>query len=908
MAQDMRTSSFGESRSLIDASERPLHRSPPGMPHKQEEWPVLDPKEQSSKSFPPEKNDRQQNLPGPSAAKTIKLGQFERFPNLNSFSQPAAQSDTYPVSSETARGHVRRKPVPTTPSSLPNTPGVSNKGVTTEPDAQTLSGPSSTANTQTTFPDLSAGAAAVEKSMYESSSTWQPRQTRTSELRARLSQGQVIKDSPTNKSKVVGFTDFTVDSAGMATLDAPAETRDPPVTPGRTRLYGNNASKESLRDTKGSSSFFGGGARLGAIRHPSRFSPKDQAKAPSPPQVPGPSRRANPLILDPSEVSTVPLRRRAPELIQAHRSSIPRSRPTPSSAKSRSGLRETMTTRNNAANIGSSAQASTQTSFLENATTEQTCHELFDSILDMPYPDEADHKPESTKVTKPQSGLEPIQESPRAESPHAEFEVSQHSMGSVDSGPIIQLHENADKVITVGNPDEEGNHGGSPRKHNLFPSLGEETSIQQDPENGGPSTDVNNQLLTSSSVGLPQEASPISRVESDTRGGGRENEDFEYFLSKGRLRLGGASTTQDFATNDTSTSDDPFFVASSDKGKGREVSSHETLQLSVQRDLEQRIPAQVEPWMSPLLGRGFDNPEEHIDGETAKEQIATRDRTADDWVTMEDNVPAVTKSTMSPSGAAIPPRAESLNLPDNSVDDELLESGPTRGDVQGNPLARTSKKSRGSTSLKGVSDVRDFFYARHRVTKPPFSPKKMRRGSLRVSGPAGKRPSAIPARKSPAAVPPSKSLPAVPAGKSPSVVPAGQSSAAAQSSIRPVGQSTLALTNRLLGPDEPARVGTHVQTAAIPPIPVPMASETRAAVVIAMQLMESARNEQSAVRRDRLMQLSAMMYEAINQGTNAEQALEQAKDAVRRAEVASALCKEVLRDICRRVEQGYDDS
>jgi hypothetical protein len=568
-----------------------------------------------------------------------------------------------------------------------------------------------------------------------------------------------------------------------------------------------------------------------------------------------------------------------------------------------------MTTRNNAANIGSSAQASTQTSFLENATTEQTCHELFDSILDMPYPDEADHKPESTKVTKPQSGLEPIQESPRAESPHADFEVSQHSMGSVDSGPILQLPENAGKVITVGNPDEEGNHEGSPRKHNLFPSLGEETSIQQDPENGGPSTDVNNPLLASSSVGLPQEASPISRVESDTRGGGRENEDLEYFLSKGRLRLGGArSATQDFATNDTSTSDDPFFVASSDKGKGREVSSHETLQLSVQRDLEQRIPAEVEPWMSPLLGRGVDDPEEHIDGEIVEEQIATRNRTADDWVTVEDNVPAVTKSPMSPSGATIPPRAESLNLPDNSVDDELLESGPTHRGVQGGSRAPTSKKSRGSTSLKGVSDVRDFFYARHRVTKPPFSPKTMKRGSPRVGGPAGKRPSAIPARKSPAAVPASKRLSAVPAGKSPSVVPASQSPAAPQSSIRPVGQSTLALTNRLLGPDEPARVGTHVQTAAIPPIPVPMASETRAAVVIAMQLMESARNEQSAVRRDRLMQLSAMMYEAINQGTNAEQALEQAKDAVRRAEVASALCKEVLRDICRRVEQGYDDS
>lgn len=54
--------------------------------------------------------------------------------------------------------------------------------------------------------NLSAGAAAVEKSAQESRPAIEPRQTRTSSLRARLSAGQLVKDG---QNKVVGFTDFT---------------------------------------------------------------------------------------------------------------------------------------------------------------------------------------------------------------------------------------------------------------------------------------------------------------------------------------------------------------------------------------------------------------------------------------------------------------------------------------------------------------------------------------------------------------------------------------------------------------------------------------------------------------------------------------------------------------------------
>ena len=100
--------------------------------------------------------------------------------------------------------------------------------------------------------DLSPSAAAVEKAMHESDSVGQPYQTRTSSLRARLSAGQLIPDSPATRAKTMGFTDFTTvtdDPAGTATLCASTGARDRSVSPARARLIKKNSSKEVLRDT-----------------------------------------------------------------------------------------------------------------------------------------------------------------------------------------------------------------------------------------------------------------------------------------------------------------------------------------------------------------------------------------------------------------------------------------------------------------------------------------------------------------------------------------------------------------------------------------------------------------------------------------------------------------------------------
>ena len=56
---------------------------------------------------------------------------------------------------------------------------------------------------------MSAADAAIEKRSSESKDLSHPRQTKTSSLRARISNGSITKDGPNTGNKIVGFTDFT---------------------------------------------------------------------------------------------------------------------------------------------------------------------------------------------------------------------------------------------------------------------------------------------------------------------------------------------------------------------------------------------------------------------------------------------------------------------------------------------------------------------------------------------------------------------------------------------------------------------------------------------------------------------------------------------------------------------------
>lgn len=201
-----------ESKTLIDASDKPLRRrSPPGMAMDEEDWPVLYPTWPTS---PGTLQDMMRETGSKLAQQEIS-GQKERYPRLGNTLRQVPDEEQLPVSRYSAMYKIPRKEVSSP--NLGKLASASNDTIAANTDIEDPfkdgvydSGPvvptNSLQSTSRSPSSLSAGAPAVEKSTQESKPVIEPRQTRTSSLRARLSAGQLIKDG---QNKVVGFTDFT---------------------------------------------------------------------------------------------------------------------------------------------------------------------------------------------------------------------------------------------------------------------------------------------------------------------------------------------------------------------------------------------------------------------------------------------------------------------------------------------------------------------------------------------------------------------------------------------------------------------------------------------------------------------------------------------------------------------------
>lgn len=69
-----------------------------------------------------------------------------------------------------------------------------------------------------------------------------------------------------------------------------------------------------------------------------------------------------------------------------------------------------------------------------------------------------------------------------------------------------------------------------------------------------------------------------------------------------------------------------------------------------------------------------------------------------------------------------------------------------------------------------------------------------------------------------------------------------------------------------------------------------------------MQLLESARNERSSPKKERLLEMGKIMVDAITQARDAERAMEEAKQAARKAEVSAMACRKTLGEVERVVK------
>ena len=72
---------------------------------------------------------------------------------------------------------------------------------------------------------------------------------------------------------------------------------------------------------------------------------------------------------------------------------------------------------------------------------------------------------------------------------------------------------------------------------------------------------------------------------------------------------------------------------------------------------------------------------------------------------------------------------------------------------------------------------------------------------------------------------------------------------------------------------------------------------------MAIQILDAARDEETSPKKERLMKLGEVMVAAITRAGDAEKAMEEAKQAARRAEVAHVLCQKSLGDVNRCVRE-----
>ena len=436
VAQVMRASPLGQNRTLIDASEKPLRRSPPGKPQEAAEaWPVLFPNRPTTpgtlRQMTPERD-------GVLATTDSTCQPAERYPRLPSMGTYESTLDIgRKLSPKIAADHqIQRKQVSSpnlrkASKDPKNSPSGQEKGrhgtkpldntvkQTSKPDSPRLEAKrsASTALVNNACVDI-----ASDQKPINTKPSNEPRQTRTSSLRARMSAGTVTHENmkPNGNNKVLNSTDSSATTEPLAT-EKDIKRRSTPKPPGAFPI-GRKLSRDSLRGKKPAQ--FVAGSR----RPSSRGSLRSDSRASSTTAQPRSLEKANSdgttslvsALLGQSLNAVNSVENKGPE-IAPRKSSIPvLSHP----------VSNVVTHADKKLNLGESKSSNTS-----DATT--SAHDQF-SIFE----DGIDNTPFAS--------LDAIEESP-----HQSYHVRRLSVHSPELGPILKISPSADRIIMGTGSDKE---------------------------------------------------------------------------------------------------------------------------------------------------------------------------------------------------------------------------------------------------------------------------------------------------------------------------------------------------------------------------------------------------------------------------------------------------------------------
>ena len=979
LAQLVTGSPVKEARCLLDASEKPLRRSPPGNPHQEEEWPVLFPEKPTTTATLRGIHSLDSPIPMLMSTSHDK----ERYPALANVEDRSAKIEHNPIKKSSSVQSIQRKPVPTNGYSEnpivllsqhnPDVQGASTAGDTCH--YSSASGASMITSDSRPLPDLSASAAAVEKSAQGSKKFPEPRPTRTSSLRARLSAGNLVTNT-----KVVGFTDFTTirEDSGkteQGALRLPEDSRSRSKRPAVSAAQAKKSSIGPVRANRAPAKFVAGSRRPTAPQRPnSRGSLRGDAHAPNSTSGSRPPSRSAPDLpasaANKLEVAEGQKEQVEPAVPEQRRSSIPVFRGAVPSIVDHGEEETAIIKLTPTAAAESKHTLGNGFDIFENRNKVKTDARAASVVLDASSKRMYDQEslPKGKKAEEIPA-LEAI-----TESPQSSYQTKRLSMASPDHGPTLRISPSAERFIMGEDLNKKNPHGlkNKQSKDLRRAVVTNELHKTTKPAELSPESSKHDER-SHSSASLLQSASRAYIVEDEVE----QKKENSINCSGPTSRL-----NADFPTRNntkSSSNDDPFFdvqshlyyhgnatteVCPADAGVGADVEIPKNAQRTVTVDEDSWIspmPTQVSrtrlsdamPVTPAFLPVSM---QEHVSQPDCMQQ--DHSVPADSLVDLTRTIQRAQSSLEGKLNGAItpkellftpehhgqgrpstspgdfPPRSSSrARAPDYTVNasansspvspsdagKHLSREFRTRQNKLGeefgwgseqldftNPnakresIARESNKSQGSYSKGVLSNFRGLFHKRSGNTPElRSSVKSTKKGKGRVS---------ITSNGSP--FPPISEVHPI---HRPTLASTSKSRAATTISEntprRPFDSPNRNNTTSRHTPrrsfESPNRKNTTNN--ATPAFQSPSPTEISTTTSLAMQILDSARRETSSPRKGRLLELGKIMVDAITQARDAEKAMEEAKQAARKAEVAYVLCKKSVRDVAKCVEEWGND-
>ncbi|KAL9608865.1 MAG: hypothetical protein Q9167_006314, partial [Letrouitia subvulpina] len=906
-----------EHRSLIDASEKPLHRSSPNPPYQKEEWPILFPEKPTTPTMLEEIRHQDPTRVSPRQANR------ERYPLL----RRSEDLEHSPVGKTGRKNQIQRKEVSSSSlrqSSHKNFDSVAetasypnqNGSKTMAASNLVLNGPLSSSNSNKVY---FFNEEAANGPQHQNKATHEPRQTRTSSLRARLSAGQGAKEGP---AKVVGFKEplAATDPTIMRSKD---NLRSGSAGSHAVRIYGKNPSKEAISRNRAPAQFVAGSRRSSAHRRPnSRSSIRSDARAISPRLI-EPPRRAPP---------AVPSRKSDPSL---RKSSIPVPRRNDSTSS-------TVVTEANPKPFPNEAfpvDSRTDANKVEPSSKKLG---IFEDSTSVALSGLASKNHNRTGGSSPhvhsdqEAKLEATEEIPKPR-----VQSKRLSKNAPDYGPVLKISRSADKLIMGAE---------SSNKENQPPSKDEGRGLLR----GAVKNKHRNSLMRAVPPSPPKKSpfrpsSNQSHIEPPTLitpTGYCSQEDGVKSPILGDvprdcgedLTSPGNPTTVHKDT-DNSTIEDPFFdaveqpnakpnaITNVPKTPGRLIITAESSpwipstndSSATTNDCTQTVAGSGSAKLGQSNRRIFNEP--HLVSVPRTSEASTVNsfspqRTEPAIVTNGPCTPIqANKTTNGPDSGSYPPRSSSRTQhPDYTV----------TGSIKGSPTSPLDQATR--QLQKEISETQlDFENIKmHEAVKPrPKNSVAHREQSLQLgfTDDALKRSSyAQDSNKSHGSM--SKGLMSNFRGlfhkrsseasqasislknkQRPSVTANG-SPFTSMSDIHPVHRPTKASLNRSKVLANRSSANSNISPAPtsssyISPVPTEVSTTTS----LAMQILDSARKERSSPKKEKLLELGKIMVDTITHARDAEKSMEEAKQAARKAEVHYILCKKSLNDVARKVEE-----